>query len=401
MSMYGAVAQSVLVPGCMKTSVKLILIGVLALSFTPLQGRASAAIATSEIAKLQAQLEKESAYRRDVDAVAEMWARDLMQMYKYKWNDLVVPFSGDWKQAMRTRMAWSVLVGHGALAPFDWVNGDQSALGSKSHFTKTLLTSLVFARAVRAECLSIRPQAELGECWRTLKRGIEITQAVGSNATLFLGSAAVAKVSMKVLNRFAAEWVATRLVPVLAAVGSKPVLNYSLKAAMIVLPIGLIVMAVRDEVHANEDILGELEASIAETLAQIEKDKSEKSVLFWQSLEMKKNVLQFSTWLHARVRKGDSGASLKAAIESEGPQFSELCRVRSDVIKMGESLERELSDVATSSQTGSETLKAKVARAGMRVKAGTASAEEKSLFEKAQYLAAIRVTAPALQFCTQ
>ncbi len=190
--------------------------------------------AQNEIKEYAREIDEEYRYRQRIDEIAPTWARELMFMYRVSVQYPMTMVGRnpaiqgeDRSLRIQSELAWMALTGHGLLATFDFAHADQSLFGSTSRLAGGLLRSQKFWLEVRNQCVQIETlRREKGQvpleggiksCSEKLKRDIEISQLVGSNVTLFIGSGIVISLGKKLFQRYASKWLATRVAPLLPA----------------------------------------------------------------------------------------------------------------------------------------------------------------------------------------
>lgn len=347
-----------------------------------------------EINEYARKIDEEYQYRQRLEGIAPTWARELMFMYK---TGLRPQLGEDRSLRIQSEFAWMALTGHGLLATFDFVHADQSLFGSTSRLAGGLLRSSKFWLEVRNQCVEIEElrrkkglaprEGGLKSCAERLKRDIEISQLVGSNVTLFIGSGIVISLGKKLFQRYASKWVAARVLPILPAFARTKWAATGAMAAVIVLPAGFVVASLQQEHQTNQVFYENLETAIQET----KDEASEASVLFSERLETERQVLEFAVWMRNRIPKdADERASgdFIFAMRMQAPNWISLQAKRAEIETRRSELEKELGAIPGVS--------AKLLSLTEERKLGALKPEDAKLLRDAQYLASLRLLMKAL-----
>lgn len=357
-----------------------------------------------EIKEYAQGIDEEYRYRQRIDEIAPTWARELMFMYKVS---VKYPMGmlgrnpaiqgEDRSMRIQSELAWMALTGHGLLATFDFAHADQSLFGSTSRLAGGLMRSQKFWIEVRNQCLeieSLRKEKGLGPtdggikpCAEKLKREIEISQLVGSNATLFIGSGIVISLGKRVFQRYASKWLATRVAPLLPAFARTKWAAAGAMAAIIVIPAGFVVASLREEHETNQVFYENLETSIQES----KDEASEASILFSERLETERQVLEFALWMRGRIPKGaDDRASQEFifSMKMMAPHWVKLKAKREEIEARRNELEKELGSIPG--------ITAKLLALTEERKLGALKPEDAKLLRDAQYLASLRLLLKAM-----
>lgn len=354
---------------------------------------------------LKAEIDDEYAYRMRIEGEAAAWAKELMLMYRWsalypvnKFGFRPQPSTGDISIRIQSEFSWMLLAGHGAISTYDFVHAEQSLGGSTSRFVSALTRSKNFWLEVRNQCEQIekvkkekgllaREDLTVGTCAERLRRDMAISQFVGSNASLFIGGGIVISLGKRLFQRFAAEWFAARILPLIPAFARTRWALVGLSAAVIVIPAGFVVAGMSQERETNKVFLDDVQTS----LRQNTEETSRASVMKASALATEREVLEFAKWFGENVPRGYSfDASSNAAVlpfvmnmRLIAPNYSRLQSKRVEIETRREELEKELGEVPG--------ITAKLLALAEERKRGALSPEDAVLFRKAQYLASLRI----------
>ncbi len=360
--------------------------------------------AQNEIKEYAREIDEEYRYRQRIDEIAPTWARELMFMYRVSVQYPMTMVGRnpaiqgeDRSLRIQSELAWMALTGHGLLATFDFAHADQSLFGSTSRLAGGLLRSQKFWLEVRNQCVQIETlRREKGQvpleggiksCSEKLKRDIEISQLVGSNVTLFIGSGIVISLGKKLFQRYASKWLATRVAPLLPAFARTKWAAMGAMAAVIVIPAGYVVASLSEERETNQIFYENLDSAIQET----KDEASEASVLFSERLETERQVLEFTVWMRGRIPKGaDERASQDFIFSMKmlAPNWMKLKTKREELEARRNELEKELGAIPG--------ITAKLVALAEERKLGVLKPEDAKLLRDAQYLASLRLLLKAL-----
>lgn len=360
--------------------------------FTIFPSEATAAFETDDTMSIEA----EFAYRQKIELEAAGWAKDLMFMYRDTAADRRNRVNSG--QRVGSELAWTMLMGHAALATFDFKHSElafigQIPLGSTSRLVASLRRSKNFWLEVRNQCLELKrietsPSADyLRKCKERFEGDINTSQIIGSNVSLFVGGGVVISVGTRLYRRYASQWVATRVLPFIPAFARSKWVAAGLLGAVIVLPTGYLVASVSEEQRTQQVFLDDLETSLsanrAETLAE--------SVLRQSAIKQEREVLEFALWIGQRLPKGTSETEAERflfELRLTAPHFQNLKASKSLLEERRLQIEAELSAIPN--------VKEKLQALADSRATAKLTGNDAILFRKAQYLAALRLALRAI-----
>lgn len=363
--------------------------------------------AAEEYAKV---INEEYYYRQKIEGEAANWARDLM--FIYRWSILYpnsrpgeappVASQADMLRRFQSEFAWLTLGGHGMLATFDFGNAEQSLLGSKSRFLLVLSKSSAFSIEVRNQCLEIQElrkskglspdPAPVKNCAERLHRDLEMSQLVGSNASLFLGGGLVFAVGKKTVQKLFGRWFAQRVLPILPSFArNKWVLGTGVLGLTVVMPVAVTVASVSYEKKANQDFVDNLQTNLNQ-----DDETDEASQSRTEALEIEREVIELAAWINRNLPSTErSGAASNPFVDSAaaqefmtslkltGPHYFQLSEKRELLESNRQRIEDELRLIPDVS--------AKLQILVQDKKRGALKPEDARLYRKAQYLACLRL----------
>ncbi len=358
-----------------------------------------------EILSAKEDVDNEYDYRVRVEKEAAAWAQDLMYMYVWNAKHPAGKFglrsaprlNGETLRRIHSEFSWMVLAGYGSLATFDFKHAQTTLAGSTSRFVSTLIHSESFWVEVRRQCAEIDPKA-VGTCAKRLHRDITISQFVGSNASLFIGSGVVIGLGKRLYQKFAAQWFAARVLPFLPAFAKTKWALLGLAATVIVVPAGFVVAGISHEKETNKVFYEDLDAALRKNTEEADRA----SILKSASLATEREVLEMAKWINENLPKHSSvvqspvsGTDQSADSErfvSEmrimGPNYSKLVLKRAELEARRSQLETELGSIPGISPKLSMLAEAR--------KHGPLQNDDAILFRKAQYLASLRLVLKSL-----
>lgn len=366
----------------------------------PLQAKASFESQDS------ASIEEEYAYRQKIENEAASWAKDLMYFYRENLDGPKVKDSS--ARSMGAELAWIMVMGHGALATFDFQHSElalvgQIPLGSTSRLVASLKRSRNFWLEVRNQCLEMQAHIKARDqfmnradstgpdfmrgCKERLERDLSMSQIIGSNVSLFAGGGVVVSVGTKLYRRFASQWIATRVLPFIPAFARSKYVAAGLVGAIIILPTGYIVASISEEQKTQQVFLDDLQTSLTANASESEAQ----SVLRQKSLKQEREVLEFALWIGQNLPKNLSETESEKflfTLRLTAPHYQSLKSEAAALRERRAQIESELQAIPGIS----EKLQA---LADLR-KTSKLSGEDAVLFRKAQYLAALRLALRAV-----
>lgn len=353
-------------------------------------------------------IDEEYSYRAQVDAEGAVWARELMLMYKwshlYPTNLRAMPETPEARAALSKRMqsefAWLAVTGQGLLATFDFKHAEQSFFGSTSRFVGALMVSSNFWTEVQTQCIEIQElkakakgealgPINIRDCAERLRRDLSISQAVGSNVSLFVSGGIVVGLGKKLFTRYASKWVTARVLPLLPAFARTKWALGALTAGIVIVPAGILYASVQSEHEASKVFIDNLQTSLDQN--QVETDRA--SVMRLHAFETERYVLEFTVWIGSRMPKSPSALTavddrtarnFLLDVRMMAPRFTELASRKEELEAKRASLEQELSSIPG--------ISTKLAALVEERKHSALSETDAKLFRSAQYLASLRLT---------
>lgn len=349
-----------------------------------------------ELRKYAAGVDEEYSYRKKVDSEGARWAQDLMFMYKLpllaKAAGYNAPDIRD--QRLQAEIAWLTVWGHGMAASFDFSHAHQSLVGSTSRFVKTLFLSPSFWNEVRNQCVELTNsefdgKLDTKECAERLKRDIEISQVVGSNVSIFIGSGVAIGLAKRVFQKYAATWVTARVLPLLPAFVKTKWAVGALVVGIVAIPTAFVMASADEEHEKNKAFYENLPTVLRETNAEADKA----SVMRQAALLTERRVLEFTIWAKPRVPSLTQAGTDEfqqrtrefiSDVRFLAPHFSTLVAQEVELQAVRSRLETELASVPG--------LSARLLELAELKKQGSLSEADTKLLRSAQYLASLRLT---------